>query len=362
MRRAAVVLLAAAMALLSGCAPLSLTGMLPYAREIEDMELVRTLGVDGDGEGMTVTASGGTREGEEARVVSGRADTVSAAVLTMQSQGSSYLYFGHVGQLLLGEELARRGVDPSLDYVLRDVEMRLETALYLVRDGEAGQAMAAAAEDGSATDRLEALAEDVGLTADTMTRSVKDVLADLEDRGASFAPALSADDTLTAAGYGILKDGALVGWADKDAALGINLILSRVDADVVEVAPEGQEGAALRVVGARSLIRPVFEGDTLTGLRVECRVEANLAEGLSAADDGRRQALCDALAQVERDRIQAALDLSVATNADYLGLCRAAALLAPWHKHDLLDGVEMKDLTLTAQVEAVIQRSYHADG
>lgn len=362
MRRAAVVLLAAAMALLSGCAPLSLTGMLPYAREIEDMELVRTLGVDGDGEGVTVTASGGTREGEEARVVSGRADTVSAAVLTMQSQGSSYLYFGHVGQLLLGEELARQGVKDSLDYVLRDVEMRLEMALYLVRDGTAGEAMEAAAQEGSATDRLEALAEDVGLTADTMTRSVKDVLADLEDRGASFAPAISADDTLTAAGYGILKDGILAGWADEDAAKGVNLILSRVDADMVEVDPAGQASAALRVVGARSVIRPVFEGDTLTGLRVECRVEANLAEGPPAEDDQRRQALCDALAEIERERIQAALDLAVKYNADYLGLCRAAALLAPWHKQDLLDVVEMKNLTLTAQVEAVIQRSYHADG
>ena len=43
--------------------------------------------------------------------------------------------------------------------------------------------------------------------------------------------------------------------------------------------------AALRVVGARSVIRPVFEGGTLTGLRVECRVEANLAEGTAMPDD-----------------------------------------------------------------------------
>lgn len=362
MRRAVVCLLAAALLPLSGCSSLSLTGLLPYGREIEDMELVRTLGVDGDGTGVTVTASGGTREGEEAAVVSGGADTISAAVLTMQSQGSSYLYFGHVGQLLLGEELARRGVGPSLDYVLRDVEMRLEIALYLVRNGSAGEAMEAAARDGSATDRLEALAEDVGLTADTMTRSVKDVLSDLEDRGASFVPALSADDALTAAGYGILKDGALVAWADREAALGINLILSRVDADVVEVAPAGESPAALRVVGARSVVRPVFTGDKLTGLRVECRVEANLAEGAPAEDDSRRQALRDALAEVERERLQAALDLATAVNADYLGLCRAAALLAPWHKADLLDGVELEELTLTAQVEAVVQRSYHADG
>ena len=64
MRRAVRLLLAAALLLpLTGCASLSLTGFLPYGREIEDMELVRTLGVDGDGSGVTVTGSGGTQEG-----------------------------------------------------------------------------------------------------------------------------------------------------------------------------------------------------------------------------------------------------------------------------------------------------------
>lgn len=70
----------------------------------------------------------------------------------MQGEGSSYLYFGHVGQLLLGEELARQGVEPALDYILRDVETRLDTALYLVRGGTAGKAITAAGEDGSAAD------------------------------------------------------------------------------------------------------------------------------------------------------------------------------------------------------------------
>ena len=198
-----VLLVLLLMLLLTGCRRYS--GFLPYAREIEDMELIRTLGVDGAGEtGVAITASGGTSQ-EETEVVSGEAGTISAAVLELQGEGSSYLYFGHVTQLLLGEELARRGFMPSLDYVLRDVEMRLETALYVVRNGTAGQAIEAAADDGSATDRLEALADDAGLTANSMPRTVKDVLAELDRQGASFLPAVLADDGLTAAGYGILK-------------------------------------------------------------------------------------------------------------------------------------------------------------
>ena len=141
--------------LLAGLAALTLTGcrrgpgLLPYAREIEDMELMQTLGVDRAGEGQVeVTASSGSGDPAEgaATVVSGQAGTISAAVLGMQGEGSSYLYFGHVGQLLLGEELARQGVEPALDYILRDVETRLDTALYLVRGGTAGKAITAAGE------------------------------------------------------------------------------------------------------------------------------------------------------------------------------------------------------------------------
>ena len=355
-----VLLVLLLMLLLTGCRRYS--GFLPYAREIEDMELIRTLGVDGAGEtGVAITASGGTSQ-EETEVVSGQAGTISAAVLELQGEGASYLYFGHVTQLLLGEELARRGVMPSLDYVLRDVEMRLETALYVVRNGTAGQAIEAAADDGSATDRLEALADDAGLTANSMPRTVKDVLAELDRQGASFLPAVLADDGLTAAGYGILKDGALVGWAEGDAALGVNLIFGKVDADVVEVqAPDGT-AAALRVVGAAASVRPIWQGDTLAGLKVHCKVDANLAEGSAMPDQATLDALEAALAQVEAGRMAQALELSRALDADYLGLRQSAAFAVPWHKGVLLGSQSMKDLKLEATAEAVIQRSYHADG
>lgn len=355
-----VLLVLLLMLLLTGCRRYS--GFLPYAREIEDMELIRTLGVDGAGEtGVAITASGGTSQ-EETEVVSGEAGTISAAVLELQGEGSSYLYFGHVTQLLLGEELARRGVMPSLDYVLRDVEMRLETALYVVRNGTAGQAIEAAADDGSATDRLEALADDAGLTANSMPRTVKDVLAELDRQGASFLPAVLADGGLTAAGYGILKDGALVGWAEGDAALGVNLIFGKVDADVVEVqAPDGT-AAALRVVGAAASVRPIWQGDTLAGLKIHCKVDANLAEGSAMPDQATLDALEAALAQVEAGRMAQALELSRALDADYLGLRQSAAFAVPWHKGVLLGSQSMKDLKLEVTAEAVIQRSYHADG
>ena len=360
MRRGACLLLALALLPLAGCRRYA--GVLPYAREIEHMELVRTLGVDVGADGVAVTASADGGAGEQARVAAAQGSSVSAAVLALQEMGDSYRYFGHVGQLLLGEALARQGMGPALGYVLRDVETRLETALYLVRGGEAGQAIRAAAQEGSADRRLEALAADVGLTADTMTRTVKDVLADLEDQGASFVPALDPGGELTAVGYGILKEENLAGGAEGDAALGVNLILSRVDADVVEVDLPEAPTAALRVVGASTRVLPVVEGGVLTGLTLRCKVDANLAQGPEDPDQVLLDRLEEALEEVEAERISAALALAEELDADYLGLRRRAVLNAPWYKEQLTRRQGVADLELAVRVEVTLQRSYHAGG
>lgn len=346
------------MLLLSGC---RYSGVLPYGREIEDMELIRTLGVDEGTEGVAITASGGSSQ-EDTHVVSGQADTISAAVLALQSDGDSYLYFGHVTQLVVGETLAAQGFGPVLDYALRDVEMRPETALYLVRGGSAGQAIEKAAQEGSATDRLEALAADAGLTAGSMPRTVKDVLAELDRQGASFVPAVQENQNLTAVGYGILKGDRLVGWAEGDAALGVNLIFGKVDADVVTVTTHDGSSAALRVVGAVTSVRPIRQGDTLTGLRIHCQVEANIAEGAAMPDEDTLAQLEEALAAVEAGRMEQALALSAMLDADYLGLRHSAAFAVPWQKDVLLGSNSLEGLALEVSAQAVIQRSYHADG
>ena len=349
-----VLLLCALMLPLAGC---ETPGILPYARELADMAPIRTMGVDAADDGaVTVTVSSGVQggQGEEPVVLSGTAGTISGACLDMQGQGTSYIYYGHVGQFLLGEALAGRGVGPALDYVLRDVEMRLGTQLYLVKEGDARSVMEeAVASGGSAADRLEAMEDDAGLLSDTMPVAIGDVLERLSRSGSAFVPAVrQGEEGLRAAGYGILKDGLLEAWAEGEEAEGVNLAMGRVDADVLEL-----EGAALRVVGASTTVSPVFQGDTLTGLTVLCRVDANLAEAPPNADV---DALCRALEEAEGARVRAALDLSQALDADFLELKRRACLALPWRKAAIEAQWDLPALTLEVKMDGRILRSYDA--
>ena len=365
---------------LAGCQKV---GFLPYARELEDMALIRTMGVDtAPGGGVTVTISTGAGSGERSGtpvLLSGTAGTISGACLDMQGRGSSYIYYGHVGQLLLGEDLARQDARPALEYVLRDVEIRLNADLYLVRGTGAETAIRDAAgadtgeeqesgeeesedsggdEKNSAAKRLEAMEDDAGLLSHTMSRTVGDILERLERTGSAFVPAViqGGQGELEAAGYGILKDGVLVGWTGEDAANGINLALGQVDADVLEL-----DGAAVRVVGARTGVRPIFDGDKLTGLSILCKVDANLAEappGMNLQDSAALEHLEQELAQQELARIQAALSLSRTLDADFLELQLAAALSAPSRKAEIAAQWSLSGLAFDTTVEARILRGY----
>ena len=366
MRRTLCTLALLPLLLLSGCRSTA----LPYGREIEHMALMRTMGVDQAEEGVRVTVSSGVQGGggqteTEPVVLSQTSGTISGALLSMQADGASYVFYGHVGQLLLGETLARQDVTPALDYVLRDIEMRLDTSVYLVQ-GQAEQAVQTPARTGSsAADRLEAMEADAQLRSYATPRTVGEVLSELEERGASYAPALVlSPERLEAAGYGILREGKLAAWTDDSQAHGINLLEGQVNADVVELPLPGGERAALRVVGARTRIIPIMEEGQLTGLSIACRVDANLAEAPSGLDFSQGdliQQLEQALAQVEARRIRGALTLAQTLDADYLGLELRAGMAAPWHWSAIQTGWDLGALEWEVTVTAGIERGYDVD-
>lgn len=368
-RQCAALALAALLLPLSGCK--ETFDFLPYGRELDDMALMRTMGVDTAQNGVEVTVSSGAQDqgggqGEgQPTVLRKEAGSISAACLSMQAQGVSYVFYGHVGQFLLGEELARNGVEAALDYVLRDIEMRLESNLYLIRGSRAGDAIEAAAQVNSATDQLESLEADAGLLADCMFRTVEDVMEDLAENGDSFAPALTlneAEGQLETAGYGLLRQGALAGWAEGESARGVNLLMGWVDADVLEVEVPDMGKAALRVVGAKTQVRPVLTQGTVTGLALTCKVDANLAEGADGAhleDPTLREALEAALEERCKLRLEEALDLCRTLDGDFFQLKTQAGLKEPWHWAAIQAAPSLADLDLQVQVEGRIQRGYN---
>lgn len=351
---------------LSGCTN---GDWLPYAREIEGMDLVRTVGVD-TGAPVRVTVSTGRQSqgsgaSGPALVLTQDGESVSAACLDIQGESGANLFYGHVEQLLLGEGLAREGVYGPLEYVLDDIEMRLDTDLYLVAGGTAEEAISAAAEDGSAAARLEAMTADAGQRSWCTPRTVGAVLEELLEQGCSYTAAVvqTGQGQLEGWGYGLLRDGKLVGWAGGEAARGIHLLNGAVEADLVTVETEDLGTVTVRLVGGTTRIRASFDGDTFTGLSIDCRVDANLAEGGARLDQESPADTAEVTAAVEavvRARLGAALSLCRAYEGDFFQLARRACMAAPWRWEALQEQWDPSALTWTTSVTVEILRGYDA--
>ena len=335
MKKQLVPLLAACL-LLTGCSG------LPAAREMGDMALLRTMGVDAAPGGVAVTGSTGPRakglqaEGEPALTLSADRESLSGACLAMQGQSDSYVFFGYVDQLLVGEELAEQGVRPVLDYFARDTELGLGAQLWLVRDATAREAVTAGGDEG-VDSRLETLQTDSKMGIASLTRTAGEVYTDLLELGSAYVPALSpaGDETavLTERGYGILKGNALTDFLDGDAAKGLELLAGGPSSDILEVELPGNK-ASVKVTSACTKSKLEFQDGVPSALKLSCKIEARLAEYESRPTDEELGQTRRIAADRERSRMEAALAKLKELQADCTGLGAKAAMACPaqWQK------------------------------
>ncbi len=327
---AAICLIAGLMLTLSGCGR-----GLPQAREMDDMALMRTIGVDaGEQSGLlTVTVSSSRRsrgiQGEEEAPLILRSErpSISGACLAMQGLSDSYVFYGHVDQLLLGEKLARQGVLETLEHFSQDKELGLGTQAWLIRGETAGAAIQAGKETG-VDNRLSSLQADGEMGAAGLSRTVGEVLSDLLEDGGAYLPALQlsqneqGDTALLEYGYGVLRSGALVGWLTGEGARGLELAEERPGADLLEF-----EEATVRVDTAALTCTPLITDGILQGLELDLRLTAQVEEEHQEGVD--RGELREKLQEREQKRLLLALEQLQQWNTDCLGLARTAGAAQP---------------------------------
>lgn len=323
--------------LLAFCLILTSCSGLPTAREMGDMALLRTMGVDGTTGGVAVTGSTGPRakglqaEGEPALTLEAERESLSAACLAMQGQSDSYVFFGYVDQLLIGETLAEKGIQPVLDYFAQDAELGLGAQLWLVQGAAAREAVTCGGEEGIDS-RLETLQNDSKMGIASVTRTTGEVYTDLLELGSTFVPALSpaGDETalLIECGYGILKGDRLVGFLEGEDAKGLELLWGGPSADILELALPGNQ-TSVKVISARTRSSLEFQGETPSCLKVICKIEARLSEYQERPFREELEQLQKGVENRERARLEGTLKRLKALRTDCTGLGAKAAMFHP---------------------------------
>ncbi len=338
MRRCAALLLAFPL-LLSGCAGRKPLGSF---REIDQMVLVETMGVDRRDGLFTVTVSTAAEEGQV--LLKTPAVTLSRALKEMQDYTEKkYIFYGHTRHLLLGPSVLEEELARCLEFVERDGELRMDTKLFALRGDSAEDAIAVPDGEESVGDLLDSLEKDVALLSESHVFTCGETAEALAERGSVLVSALRLTEpenildgenrrTLLSAGYAIIAGGKPAGWLDPDLARGANLLMGLGEGDLIE-APDGQGGwFAAALTGSRAEYQPSFSEGELQSVNIRLELRCSLSE-LSQPLDLRREevirGLEEGIAAVEAWRVSEVLRISRELGADFCGLEKQVRRAAP---------------------------------
>lgn len=342
------------------CLLITSCSALPTPMEMGDMVFVRTLGVDGDGVEITVTASTGERgqglqqNSEPSLTLTGEGTSLSAAALDAGSASDQQVFYGYLDQLLLGEGYCQSGILSVLEYFARDVELGLGTEIWAIA-GDASVAISGGGEMG-VTDRLTTLQLENLQGVAGLTRTAGQVLTDILEDGASYLPRLAVTDgSLISAGYTIIIGDASVGTLTGEAARGLELLESDPSGDVFQ----GSSGLVVDIWGADCQFEPVIVGGQLVGVNITCTVTANLAEYDQSPTQEELDLLSEELSAQQEERISLALSQLQEMGGDAIGLGRKLGMARPdlWGEIQADWRNQFSDLPIWVQVEVKIGRN-----
>ena len=360
---------------LSGC-----SGATIYSdyRELETLELIRTVGIDVTENGIKLTVGTGVGiDGTSTRVYQKESDTLSRALDELQRDFvKEDAFFAHTEHIVIGEEAAKKGIQGYLDFIAREMEMRLSTNLFVVVGASAEEAIVSVAgEKSAAADMLTALREDVTLLSEGYVYSSGDVIINLAREGHSLVMAIevadsnevatdvSSEKVLVPAGYVVLRDGKTLGHIDSELAGGVGIFTGKMDNERIVVS-DGDGGKITLILTKTKLkINPEYKDKEIKSVNLEIDMFLSIDEVETNTDissDSVRKYLAKQVEQQERERQEGLIALARELDTDFCNIGRKIEMKMPVKFAKLQTQWEdaFADMTFNININASIVRTY----
>ena len=162
-------------------------------REIQQLLVVQTMGLDLDESGVLVSMAAATEASSSTpRQLCAQGGTISAAI--DRAYDLSYeeeIFFSHVNHMLIGEASAEQGIEGFLDYVCQSATLRMDIPLYIVRSGTANQAVMTVGDGNKGiSEIMQSVRESFASPSNSQVFTVADVLSSLDRYGSALVCAV----------------------------------------------------------------------------------------------------------------------------------------------------------------------------
>jgi spore germination protein KC len=296
MKKKRLIVMLSLLLFLTGCSS------LPHKIPLEDIQAILIAGIDVS-EGMvelTVMSVGsqpgsGDKKGEEAiKIYEATGKTVFEAKQNLSLYNDKHLIWAHLEYIIIGEDTARAGIAPHLDFFLRHHENRLTDDLIVAKNMTAREFIRSTdTAQPKINEKIRHLFKDAEIKSTIRNVNLKTwALKHLSDTMYVILPVLSTTERthkekeqqeegtqkkdIRTDGYAVFnREGKLIDYASLEYSRGINWITDEIHSTAVVIEPES--GAQLSAQIIRSKTKLEIDEEAVS-LNVDISLIFNIPE------------------------------------------------------------------------------------
>jgi hypothetical protein len=220
---------------------------------------------------MTLWAAAEGRAGSVPTFYQGEGRTPAGALEDLSASGQEVVTCAHVEHILLPQS-APELVEPVLSYAFQDPRQSTESQLRVVRTEDLS---AVFSEKTDPVRRMSVLKDFSTAGQGFRPLKLREAASALAAGDPVLIPALElTEDGLDFGGFALYQEEGFTAWLTGETALGAALLM---DQAIHWTDSVGDRGVVLESTGCQ--VEPIWQGDTLTGLTLTCRLEGTPVGG-----------------------------------------------------------------------------------
>jgi spore germination protein KC len=367
---------------------ITLSGCTQIARgraEIDKLFIVRVFSID-EAQGGKVkvtlttknlsTDGGGQQQMQMGESIVSEGDTVFDAVRNLLVYSDKRPNYGHTEYILFGEDIAKKGILPYLDFISRDNEFRYNAKIYIVKGDKADSVV----KNANTTkifigDRIASIEENMIKISLFSIVTLNEALLIFDNKNLdTFIPYIELTNTMTSesqqqniydvllSGYAMFKMDKLLYFTPREEARGINWIMNRVESGVIVVKNKSGQEISMEIIDSKSKIIPRIEGSELY-CTIDLSFDTNIAEVMgeeNITDYNTIRYLVEQQEKVIKHEVENAIKIAQKNNSDHFSTITKFIIKYPMMRNYLKDNWKdiFPNIKFDVKVESKIKGTY----
>lgn len=282
-------------------------------RDLTELSILTALGIDKKDDGKievtaqiikptevgTSGAGGGSGGGGDKKgfvVVSNTDRTIFAALRGMLGKVNKKIFYSSSQVIVIGEELAKSGIQDYIDFILRDQETQYKSLILIAKGSTAKEIVEQEYELSKVPGAFirDTLKNTVsrGFTKKMNLLGMARELA-TEGRELSIATIEKQENTTLTEGMAVFRRDRMIGWLDKFETRGYSIITNRAKSSIIEI-PSDKSGKVIGIelTKVSSKIKTEVNKDKELLISIKIKVKGNIGEEQETGSKNTNE-LCD---------------------------------------------------------------------